>query len=70
MDMNMNRTTDRSTKWALSHLGPVAAILLPFGLIAAISTDGRLPGTTTQMLLGLLLILDVIAAEWLTRPRA
>lgn len=70
MDMHMHTTNDRSTKRTLSHLGPAAAILLPVGLIAAISTDGRLPGTTTQMLLCLLLILDVIAAEWLTRPRA
>ncbi|MDP9471909.1 MAG: hypothetical protein M3Q71_14810 [Chloroflexota bacterium] len=53
----------------LTRLGPAATVLLLVGLVAAISTDGRLPAASTQALLGVLLVLDVIATEWLTRPR-
>lgn len=53
----------------LARVGPVATVLLLVGLVAAIGTDGRLPASSTQALLGVLLVLDVIAAGWLTRPR-
>ncbi|MDP9354269.1 MAG: hypothetical protein M3Q03_19040 [Chloroflexota bacterium] len=57
------------TQRIFARLGPVATVLLLVGLVAAIGTDGRLPAASTQVLLGVLLVLDVIAAGWLTRPR-
>ncbi len=65
----MNGTMNGSAQRILARVGPAAAVLLLVGLVTAITTDGRLPTTSTQALLGVLLILDVIAAEWLTRPR-
>ena len=50
-------------------LQPLAAGLLVLGLLAAVALDGQLPGHWLKALLGVLLILDVIVVEWLTRPR-
>ena len=65
----MDGATGGAAKRGLARLGPVAAVLLLVGLAAAIGTEGRLPVASTRALLGLLLVLDVIATEWLTRPR-
>ena len=48
---------------------PWAAAVLVLGLLAAVALDGQLPGHWFKALLGVLLVLDVIVAEWLTRPR-
>ncbi len=65
----MNGTVNGGAERMFARVGPAAVVLLLVGLGAAIGTDGRLPTTSTQALLAVLLILDVIAARWLTRPR-
>ncbi len=52
------------------RVGPAAVLLVLLGLAAAVATDGRLPAEGTRALLGALLVLDLVAAEWLTRPRS
>ena len=54
---------------ARGRVGPAAVLLVLLGLAAAVATDGRLPADGTRALLGVLLVLDLVAAEWLTRPR-
>ena len=50
-------------------LHPLVAALLALGLVAAVVTDGALPGLWSKALFGVLLVLDAITIEWLTRPR-
>jgi hypothetical protein len=65
----MNRDTTNRTNRALGRTGPIALGLVMVGLAAAIGTDGLLPAAWTQAILAILLVADVVAAEWLTRPR-
>jgi hypothetical protein len=65
----MNQHTTLRTRGGRGRTGPVALGLLMVGLVAAIGTDGLLPAAWTQALLAALLLADVVAAEWLTRPR-
>jgi hypothetical protein len=51
-------------------LQPLAAVLLAVGLLAAIVTDGLVPGLWTKLLLAGSLPLNIVTALWLTRPRA
>ena len=51
------------------NLHPLVAALLALGLIVAVVTDGALPGLWSKALFGVLLVLDGITIEWLTRPR-
>ena len=50
-------------------LHPLVATLLALGLVVAVVTDGALPGLWSKALFGVLLVLDGITIEWLTRPR-
>lgn len=50
-------------------VAPVAA-LLALGLAAAVFTDGTVPASFTKALLVGLLVLDLVLAERLTRPRS
>lgn len=52
-----------------SRFGPPAALLMSAGILAAITTDGTLPGMLTKALFGLLIVLDVIVIDWLINPR-
>lgn len=56
-----------ATTW--SRLEPLAALLLAFGLIAAVATDGELPALLAKGLFALLFALDLIVIRWVTRPR-
>ena len=51
-----------------TRIGPLAAGVLAVGLVVAIATDGQLPEPWTRAMLGVLLVLDGIMIEWLTRP--
>ena len=68
-DTARRQTKTAGTRRIPLRLGPIAAVLLLGSLGAAIGTEGVLPAASTQALLGVLLVLDVIAVEWLTRPR-
>lgn len=60
------RTTPRPPR-RLAAVGPAAAAILAVGLPFAVVTDGRLPAPWGTLLFALLL-LDLVAVEWLTRP--
>ena len=50
-------------------LHPLVAALLALGLVVAVVTDGALPDLWSKALFGVLLVLDGVTIEWLTRPR-
>ena len=52
------------------HLGPLALTLLLVGLAVAIAADGQLPAAWSRALFGVLLVLDLIVVEWLTRSQS
>jgi hypothetical protein len=65
----MNQHTTLRTHGIRGRSGPLALGLVMVGLVAAIGTDGLLPAVWTQAILAALLVANVVAAEWLTRPR-
>jgi 1,4-dihydroxy-2-naphthoate octaprenyltransferase len=48
---------------------PLAAGMLAVGLAFAIAADGHLDGAASTALFAVLLVLDAVVIEWLTRPR-
>ncbi len=52
-----------------NKIQPWLAGVLALGLTVAIATDGHVPAYAVKTLLGVLLVIDLIVAEWLTRPR-
>ena len=65
----MDKAMSGATNGTRGQIGPAAVLLVLLGLAAAVATDGRLPAEETRALLGALLVLDLVAAAWLTRPR-
>ena len=62
-------TVGRLRQSGRRDLHPLVAALLALGLVVAVVTDGALPGVWSKALFGVLLVLDGITIEWLTRPR-
>jgi hypothetical protein len=54
--------TSRSIRWG-------AFALLVAGLVGAVALDAHLDGAYRVCWFGALLILDLLAASWLTKPR-
>jgi hypothetical protein len=48
-------------------VGPIAAALLAVGIVFAIATDGSLPVIWSRALFGLLFVLNIVMADWLTK---
>ena len=68
--MTTSITAGAAGSGSRSRIGPIALGLLLAGLATAIAVDGQLPSAWTRLLFGVLLVLDLVAAEWLTRPRS
>lgn len=58
-----------ATNGIRTKVQPWAAGFLTLGLLAAVALDGDLPGSWSRALFGVLMVLNLVTIDWLTRPR-